>query len=194
MRPIDRSDVLDRVAYEKVRESFRDRLIELKKQRRIGLGDHLTFIFENRETVLFQIQMLRAERVVDEGAIQEEIDVYNALIPEPGELSATLMIEIAEMSQIRPELDRLVGIDEHVELWIDETRIQASFDPKQFEEDRISAVQYIRFPIGPELALRFQDPDTPVVLRVVHSNYQAETPITGPSRTSLAQDLEDDGA
>jgi hypothetical protein len=134
--------------------------------------------------------MVRAEKIVKPEKVQEEIDVYNELIPDDDALSATLMIEIPEMPQIRAELDRLVGIDEHVYMDVGDETVRADFDPKQFEEDRISAVQYVRFPLGPELSGRFRDPQVPVRLRVEHPSYHASTAIEGASRDSLARDLE----
>jgi hypothetical protein len=190
MRKVEPSEILDLTAYEKIRADFVDKMIELKRPRRIHVGENLCFIFENRETVIFQIQeMTRAERTVDEQAIAAEVEVYNELVPGPDELSATLMIEIPDRSRIRAELDRLVGIDEHVFLDIGDETAPATFDEKQFEADRISAVQYIHFPLGPELAARFRDPSVPVRLRVDHPNYSESTPVEGASRATLAADL-----
>jgi len=190
MRGVRRDEVLDLTGYEKIRESFLANTIALKKPRRIFVGDRLTFIFENRATVLFQIQeMLRAERAVKEERIADEIAVYNELVPGANELSATLMIEIPELKQIRAELDRLIGIDEHVFLDVAGESVRATFDQKQFESDRISAVQYVRFPLGPTLACKFCDPTLPALLRVEHPNYRASTELSGDSRASLAADL-----
>ncbi len=190
MRGVRRDEVLDLLAYERIRPEFLERTIALKKPRRISVGDRLTFIFENRDTVLFQIQeMLRAERAVKEEKILDEIAVYNELVPRANELSATLMIEIPEMERIRAELDRLIGIDEHVFLDVGAESVRATFDPKQFESDRISAVQYVRFPLGPTLACKFCDRSVEARLRVEHPNYSEATPITGDSRESLIADL-----
>ena len=193
MKPLDPAEILDLTAYERVREDFLRRTIAHKRPRRIAVGGHLTFIFEDRETVRFQIQeMTRAERTVDPGEIATEVRIYNELIPGRHELSATLMIEIPEAERIRSELDRLIGIDERVFLDIGESSVQASFDPKQFEADRISAVHYVKFPLGEELAQRFRDPGVPVFLRVDHPNYREKTPVEGDSRTSLGKDLSAD--
>jgi hypothetical protein len=190
MRKVEPGEILDLTSYEKVREDYLARMIALKRARRIGVGDRLTFIFENRDTVIFQIQeMTRAERSVKEEAIAQEVAVYNELVPAANELSATLMIEIPQAEQIRAQLDRLIGIDEHVALEVDGERVPATFDDKQFEEERISAVQYIRFPLGPALAAKFRDPATKVSLRVDHPNYSANQPIEGQSRASLVADL-----
>jgi hypothetical protein len=190
VKRLERADLLDLVAYEKAREGILARTIARKAPRRIAVGDRLTFVFENRDTVFFQIQeMMRAERIVHDDKVQAELDVYNELLPGPNELSATLLIEIPEKELVRRELDRLIGIDEHVFLRVGDARVQAAFDPKQFEEERISAVQYVRFPLGPALAARFADSSVPVELSVEHPNYRASTPISGASRASLAADL-----
>jgi len=190
MRKVEPVEILDLTAYEKVRAEFLEKMIALKRPRRIHVGQNLCFIFENRDTVIFQIQeMTRAERTVAEQAIADEVAVYNELIPDADELSATLMIEIPDPMRIRAELDRLVGIDEHVFLEVGDGTARATFDDKQFETDRISAVQYIRFRLGPALAAQFRDPAVPVALCVDHPNYAARTPIEGESRATLAADL-----
>lgn len=190
MKPVDYSEILDLTAYEKVRPNFLKQTIDLKRPRRISVGDRLTFIFENRETVIFQIQeMLRAERTVDEHQIKAEISIYNELIPRTQELSATLMIEIPSGEHIRSELDRLVGIDEHVIFQVGSDSLRAEFDPKQFEEEKISAVQYVRFNLGPKLSENFHNPDFSVNIQIDHPNYKAKTEIIGESRVSLANDL-----
>ena len=190
MRKVRPDEILDLTAYERIREGFVRKMIEMKRSRRVHLGEMLCFIFENRETVIFQIQeMTRVERTVKEEAIAAEVEVYNELVPEKNELRATLMIEIPDMDAVRPALDRLTGIDEHVLLDIGGVVIRATFDEKQFEEDRISAVQYVRFPLGFEGARRFRDAHVPVTLRIDHPNLSAETPIVGAVRASLVADL-----
>jgi hypothetical protein len=193
MRGVRREEILDLTGYERIREAFLAQTIERKRPRRISVGDRLTFIFENRDTVLFQIQeMLRAERAVKEEKILEEMAVYNELVPGANELSATLMIEIPETGQIKSELQRLIGIDEHVLFEVGGASVHATFDDKQFESDRISAVQYVRFPLGRELARAFCDPSMPARLYVEHPNYRASTEITGAARESLIADLRAD--
>src|SRR5215831_19913026 len=97
-RAIELRDVLNFFEYEKVREERRRKVMDAKRARRVAVGRYLSFVFENRETVLFQIQeMCRAERITAEDKVQEEIDVYNALLPGASELSATMFIEIEDM-------------------------------------------------------------------------------------------------
>ena len=119
MQKVTLDEIVGSERYEKIRDDFRRRVIELKKHRRLSVGDRMTFVFENHETVLFQIQeMLRAERITDIDKIRFEVDTYNELIPRDGELSSTLLIEITEQKQIRPELVKLIGLDKAVSLQI----------------------------------------------------------------------------
>lgn len=190
MKKVEPTEILDLTAYEKIRPGFLERMIELKRPRRVHVGEILCFIFENRDTVIFQIQeMTRAERSVSDAAVAAEVAVYNELVPRDHELSATLMIEIPNQTSIRSQLDRLIGIDEHVHLDIGDESVRATFDDKQFQEDRVSAVQYIRFPLGRDLATRFRDPSVSVELRVDHPNYAGKTAIEGEARASLSDDL-----
>lgn len=190
MRRVEASEILDLTSYEKIRSEFVANMIEVKRPRRIHVGKILCFIFENRDTVIFQIrEITRVERCVSDEAIAAEVEVYNELVPRDHELSATLMIEIPNQTSIRPQLDRLIGIDEHVHLDIGGETVRASFDDKQFQEDRVSAVQYIRFSLGRDLASKFCEPRVPVELRVDHPNYAEKTAIEGEARASLAADL-----
>jgi hypothetical protein len=193
VKPLSAPELLDLVAYEKARGRYLPRVIEYKRARRVPVGDELTFVFESRETVRFQVQeMLRAERTVDDAGIQDELDVYNELIPRDGELSATLMIEIEDAAQVRSVLDRLIGIDEHVWLDVGDASVRARFDPKQFQQDRIAAVQFVRFPLGPALAARFRDPSVRARLRVDHPRLKAEAELRGEVHAALARDLSPD--
>jgi len=180
--------------YAEQRASFQTAIIEYKRNRRIAVGTKVTLLFEDRETLRYQIQeMLCVEGISDPMRVRHEVDVYNELMPKQGELSATLFVEITDAPSIRPELDRLVGIDEHVFLEIGSAqtaeRIHARFDPKQFEDDRISAVQYIRFVLSDAQVRRFQDFDEPAHLHIDHPNYDHRTELQGGLRESLAQGL-----
>jgi hypothetical protein len=190
------SDVKDLAAYERVREQMRARVIELTRARRIALGDNLTLLFENRDTVLYQIQeMIRTERIVDERKIQDEIDAYDVLLPAPGELSATLFIEIpgiARMTtaQMREAVNRFQGLD-HEALWLHlgEVRVPARFESGHTTEEKMSAVHYLRFAVPPEGRAALADPAQPVRLSVEHPRYRAEAVIPPALRTEMVRDL-----
>jgi hypothetical protein len=191
MERVTLDEIIGIERYEAVRSDFRARIIELKKRRRVPVGECVTFVFENHDTVLFQIQeMVRAERITDLDKIRFEIDTYNALIPGPSELSATMLIEITEQERIREELLRLLGIDEAVWLEVGKRRrVRAEFEPGRSREDKLSAVQYVRFPLDEESVRAFRDESEVVRLVVDHPNYRASAVIDGAVRRSLAEDL-----
>jgi hypothetical protein len=196
MEKIRLGEVKDLVAYEKAREAMRARVIALKAERRISVGDNLTLLFENRETVLYQIQeMVRTERIVDEARIQDEVDVYNALIPGPGELSATLFIEIPELvhmtaRQVRETVNRFQGLDrDGVWLVVDGERIAARFEGGHSKEEKMAAVHYLRFPLPEAARAALLSPAADVRLVVEHPHYRASAAVPPPLRKQMAEDL-----
>lgn len=191
MRRIEFSDVKNIYEYEKIRDDVRRRVIDLKRNRRVQAGDHLSFLFENRETVLFQIQeMCRAERIVDGARVQVEIDVYNELIPGPGELSATMMIEIEDKERIPELLHRYMGIDsgDYVRIQVgQEHAIPGQFESGRSKEDKLSAVHFVRFRFTPEAIQDFRGCE--VFLVVDHPWVRARIPLPDRIKTSLLEDL-----
>lgn len=191
MNKLTLADIQNLFEYERSRAAFRARIIALKKNRRVPVGDVITFVFENRDTMLFQVQeMARVERMVDDAQIQGELDIYNQLIPNGSELSATLLVDITDQEKIKPTLDSLVGLHHTVALDIGGERIPATFDPSQFSDNRISAVQYISFPFTPAQRARFMDRTVPARLVIDLPTYQRSAPLEGAVREELIRDLE----
>jgi len=193
MQKILRDDVRDLVQYEKVRDEMRQRLIALKRWRRVPVGDRLTFLFENRDTVLFQVQeMIHTERMVREEKILEEIETYNDLIPGERELSTTMFIEVDDPGRIREVLDRLKGIDRGstVALQIG-GRFEAPgiFEDGRSNEEKISAVHFVKFNFSDAARDAFLDWREPVELVVDHPRYKGQTRIDGETRRSLMADF-----
>lgn len=189
MKKIVLDDILGFTAYEKVRDDFRREIIEKKKLRRVSVGQNISLVFENRDTVIFQIQeMLRAERITDLDKIREEITVYNELIPEPGELSATFFIEIENQTRLRDDLLKFLGIDEAVTFKVGEHRIPGRFEEGRSKEDKISAVQYVRFSFTAEARQAFIT-GAPAEIVIDHANYRASKSLSSDIQRSLAQDL-----
>jgi hypothetical protein len=189
---LEASEILNLVGYEKVREARRRQIIELKRPRRVQVGRYLDFVFENRETVWFQIQeMVRAERLVDETKIAEEVEVYNSLLPRPGELAATMLIEITEALQIKPVLDKLLGIDtrDYVTLTVGPHVIVGDFETGHSDEERgkLSAVHFARFALPPEARRIFTAAE--VALIVEHPNERARAVLSEETKRSLREDL-----
>src|SRR5438552_12478084 len=129
MKPVRRDEVLGLADYETIRERFRARVIEEKRARRLALGDKATAVFENHDTVLMQIQeMLRTERITREAAIAHEIETYNQLVPGEHELSATVMIEIADTAARDAFLAEAVGFQKHIALVVDGERVASTWE------------------------------------------------------------------
>jgi hypothetical protein len=191
MKKIILDDILGFSAYEKVRQEFRQAIIDKKKSRRIAVGDKVSLVFENRDTVIFQIQeMLRAERITDLDKIREEIAVYNELIPNPGELSATMFLEIENQTHLRDELLKFLGIDEAVTLIVGGQATRGRFEEGRSKEDKISAVQYVRFPLSGEARQAFVA-GARAELVIEHANYRAGAVLSADQQRSLAADLAD---
>ena len=188
MQKVTLDEIVGLERYERIRDEFRRRIIDLKKTRRVAVGDRITFVFENHDTVLFQIQeMLRAEHITDLDKVHFEVDVYNELIPGEGELSATMLIEITQQDRIRLELVKLIGIDKAVSLRIgNRFTIPAVFEAGRSKEDNLSAVQYVRFPLPPEARAAFRDEQQEAMLVIDHPNYQAQALLSSATRRSLA--------
>ncbi|MFQ5829092.1 MAG: DUF3501 family protein [Candidatus Methylomirabilia bacterium] len=194
MKKLEFPEVRNICEYEKIREEMRRRIIDLKRHRRVQVGSHISLVFENRDTVLFQIQeMMRAERIVDDAKVQDEIDVYNDLIPDQGELSATLLIEIEDRARVKDVLERLMGIDVGEHVWIQigkEYAIPGKFEPGRSDEERgkISAVHFVRFLFTPEQIWAFRDREAFLV--VDHPGERARVRLADEVKASLLEDLE----
>jgi hypothetical protein len=153
MKPIDRGEILGLADYETIRERFRGRVIAEKKLRRVSLGPSVSALFENRDTVLLQIQeMLRTERITRPGAVQHELDTYNELVPGPGELSCTLMVEIQDKEEREAFLVAAKGLEKHVWLVAGSQRVAARSIDRGGTDARTTAVHYLRFKLPPPLA------------------------------------------
>ncbi len=189
MKKVDLNDIMGIAGYAKLRESLRQRIIALKKYRRVAVGNQVSLVFENRDTVIFQIhEMLRAEHITDLDKIREELEVYNGLIPEAGELSATLFLEIEDQTHLREELLKFLGIDEAVSLRVGSHKIRARFEEGRSKEDKISAVQYVKFPFTPAALSSFVGAEE-AELQIDHPGYQARIVLAPETRKSLIADL-----
>jgi hypothetical protein len=190
MRPITRTDIKGPAIYAGMRDDFRTRIIELKKSRRVIVGDRVSLVFENRHTLIFQIEeMLRTEGITEADKIQDEIDVYNEMLPGADSLSATLFIELPPDADRRRELDRLIGLDEHVLLHVGPHAVRARFEPGRSTGERISAVQYVRFPLDRAALEALQTEGTPMAIEIDHPEYRHRTSLSEESRASLAADF-----
>jgi hypothetical protein len=191
MRKLTRADIRGPKLYAAIRDDLRKRVIEVKRVRRVSVGPQVTVVFENRTTLIFQIEeMCRAEQISEPDKVQDEIDIYNKILPDPGQLGATLLVEITDEAQIATTLERLVGLQEHVWLVVGGERMKAEFDPEQFAGDKLAAVQYLKFSLSPEAQKALATEGTAVALAIDHPSYRHEARLGEASRASLAADLE----
>ena len=200
--PLTLDDIADQRAYERERDEFRARVIATKKLRRISVGPVITLTFESRLTMRFQVQeMARAEKMLSDEQIQHELDVYNRLLPSPGELSATLFLELTSENELRTWLPRLVGVQRSCEIHIGagpSVQVITSTPEEEHESnlsraETTSAVHYIRFRFTPSQVEAFAD--GPARLVVNHPEYpdgRPGTSLSDATRAELGADLAGD--
>ncbi|MDF0642960.1 MAG: DUF3501 family protein [Nitrospira sp.] len=192
MKRLIQEDILSIEEYERQRERLRSGIIELKRRRRIALGPVITLVFENRETLQFQVQeMIRVERIMDPRKIQDELDVYNELLPSRDELSATLLIEITEEAKMKEWLDRFMGLDQGEKLAIASgaERAVGLFEGGHSHETKISAVHFVRFRPSARLKRALADLRQAVTIVVDHNGYRMDVPVPGTMREEWLADL-----
>ena len=189
MRKIALSDVLDLTAYELGREHFRAQAMDGKALRRVAVGPLITVFFENRLTLLYQLQeMLRVERVVRPEAIQQEMGVWNDLMPGDDELSLTLMIEETDLARAKDRLHELRDLEPTVSLRFGGHQVHAHFEEGWRDENRISAVQFIRFRLTPGERQDFLAA-TDVSLAIDHPAYRHAARLSADTLRGLRDDL-----
>jgi len=182
MRPVGRDEIADYETYRETRAASRERALALKSQRRVHVGPYLTFLFENRETIRYQIQeMMLAERIVKEADILHEIETYNELLGGPGELGATLLIEIESPAERDDKLRRWLDLPERLYARLDDgRRVRPTFDTRQISHGRLSSVHYVKFATGGRV---------PLALGCDHPDLTVETELGAAQRQALAADL-----
>jgi hypothetical protein len=191
MKKVDKSELLPLGDYEQIRPHFRGRMIEEKVRRRIVLGDHMSMVFENHDSVLLQVQeMLRTERITDARAIDHELSTYNELIPDAGCVSGTLFIEYDDKEERSRMLGRFASLRESVQLHIGEHVSTARFGTHFGEEmDRLPAVNYLTFKVGAERAPQLLDAGTSAAIVITHPDYRLRVELVRALREELARDL-----
>jgi hypothetical protein len=189
VRPITRHDIKGPALYGPIRDDFRSRVIAAKRPRRISIGDLVTIVFENRHTLTLQIEeILRAENMTTDDQIQSEIAVYNELMPTESSLAATLFIELPPDADAVAALNKLVGLDEHVVMHIGPHAIRAAFEAGRSTDEKISAVQYTRYPLSPDARAALLTPGTPLAIEIDHPQYRHRVACSEAMRASLAAD------
>lgn len=192
-RKLTLTDIADVRAYERERDEFRTHVMALKRRRRVHAGLFVTFLFENRDTIRFQIQeMARVEKLTTDDDIQVELDTYNPMIPNPGQVCATMFIELTTDEQMREWLTKLAGVENAVRLVLsDGTEIPAIIDEQHSEgltRDHVTAaVHYLRWEFSQEQVAAFAA--GAVQLRIDHPEYLEVVELSDATHTELLDDL-----
>lgn len=182
-------EILDLGEYERQRDAIRPLAMAARALRRIAVGPNATLAFENRETVRYQIhEMLRTERIAKPEDVEHEIDTYSDLLPTPMELSATLLVEFPDPEERNARLRELVGFEDHFRLEIDGTPAPADFDRRQIESDKISSVQFVRFPLDDHQRSAILE-ERPVSIVSDHPGYRQTAALSEEQIRALAEDL-----
>lgn len=191
MKPIERSEILPLGDYEGVRPHFRARVIEEKKPRRFALGPFLSGVFENRDTVLLQIQeMLRTERITSESGILHEIETYNELLPGPSEISMTCFVEIPDKATREETLVKLAGLESAFAVEIDGELFPAKNTREEdASPDRTTAIQYLKATVRPDALAKVRGRVANVAIVVRHPAYEARAELGKPGLAALADDM-----
>lgn len=184
-KTVTREEIVDYVTYEEGRVAVRESAMKAKDARRVHVGPYLTFLFENHETIRYQVQeMMRTERMVKDADIRHEIETYNELLGGPGEAGATLLVEVDDPAERAVKLARWLALPKH--LYVvrpDGTKAYARYDERQVGEARVSSVQYLKFETGPK---------APVAVGCDHPDpdLKHEAKLTDAQRAALQDDLD----
>lgn len=198
MRPVTRADIPSLERYIERRPEIRKAMIALRNRRRVALGELVSLSFENRDTVTYQIcEMMRIEHITDPIKLGDEIVTYNDLIPKAGQLSATLFIEVPDQSLVREVLNRLVGVDEHLTLYVDGIAVPGESEPGRSTAEKTASVHYVKFTLPEPAQERLRAAaagDTAVQVELVsdHPRYRRQAVLTQEQLRELAQDLADE--
>jgi hypothetical protein len=184
-KTVARDEIVDYVTYEERRGEVRASAMRAKDARRVHVGPHLTFLFENHETIRYQIQeMTRAERMVKEADIAHEVETYNELLGGPGEVGCSLLVEIDDPAARAEKLTRWLALPKHLYARREDgSKAYARYDERQVGETRVSSVQYLKFVVGAK---------APVAIGCDHPDPELdhETALTEAQRAALQADLE----
>ncbi|HNP63731.1 MAG TPA: DUF3501 family protein [Woeseiaceae bacterium] len=193
MQKLTRDDLFSLERYAEERDAFRSRVLQHKLNRRLDLGTNAALYFEDRLTMQYQVQeMLRIEKIFEADGINDELDTYNALIPDGSNWKATFMIEFPDEAQRREMLTRLVGIEDRVYIQVvdfERNYAIADEDLERSDRNKTSAVHFLRFELPAEQVAALKSGAT-FVAGIDHDNYRVEvSPVADNVRHSLLADL-----
>jgi len=193
MKKLAVEDLLTLERYARERPAFRTRVLEHKRDRQLAVGPHVTWLFEDRLTMQYQVQeMLRAERIFEPEGISEELESYNPMIPDGTNWKVTLLIEYPNESERRQQLTQLKGIEDRC--WVQVTGQERVFaiadeDLERENEEKTSAVHFLRFELTPAMIAALRS-GSELAVGIDHPRYnQVIQPVRPAVRTSLLADF-----
>lgn len=187
-----RADLMSLEQYSTTRKEFRGRVLEHKRNRLIPIGPNVTWAFEDRLTVQYQVQeMLRVERIFESAGIQDELDAYNPLIPDGSNWKVTFLIEFPDAEERKVRLAALKGVEDRC--WVQVEGLDRSFaiadeDLERENEEKTSSVHFLRFELTPEMAAQVKS-GAAVSVGIDHPSYRFELQLAQAQLDSLAKDL-----
>ena len=189
---LGRADLMSLEQYSTARKEFRGRVLEHKRHRAISIGPNVTWTFEDRLTIQYQVQeMLRVERIFEAAGIQDELDSYNPLIPDGSNWKATFLIEFPDAEERKQRLAVLKGIEDRCWVQVDDfDRVFAIADEdlERENEEKTSSVHFLRFELSLEMVAKAKS-GAAIKVGIDHANYSYEVVLSDAQRASLALDL-----
>lgn len=193
MAKLTREDLYSLEEYAEARPAFRKQVMEHKQNRRLGIGDHATLYFEDALTMKYQVQeMLRIERIFEKAGIQEELDVYNPLVPDGSNWKATFMMEYSDVEERKVMLAKLVGVEQKLYMQVQGfARVHpiANEDLDRSTDDKTSSVHFVRFELTPEMCAAVKQ-GAAIMAGIDHPEYRHEVVASAAVRDALASDLD----
>ena len=193
MEKLTRKDLYSLEKYAEIRPEFRAKVMAHKQNRIVHIGPNVTLHFEDRLTMLYQVQeMLRAERIFEPIEIQQELDAYNPLIPDGSNWKATLMLEYADVEERKQHLNKLIGIERKI--WVRVNGLEcvypiANEDLERETKEKTSSVHFLRFELSAEMVAALNR-GAAISVGIDHEHYHHEVEaLSDTTRNALIQDL-----
>jgi Protein of unknown function (DUF3501) len=193
MQKLERPDLMSLEQYSIERARLRSEVIAHKQRRNVQVGPNMTWCFEDRTTIRYQVlEMLRAERIFESAGIQEELDAYNPLIPSGSNWKVTLLLEFPDEEQRRTALSKLIGVEDRC--WVEIDGMERVFaiadeDLERENDDKTSAVHFLRFELSPSMVQAMKS-GAPASIGVDHDNYRHSLTMPAAARDALSLDLD----
>jgi hypothetical protein len=194
MQKLTRSDLMSLEQYAAERPTLRRQVIAHKQLRTVSVGPNMTWCFEDRTTIRYQIlEMLRAERIFEGEGIQSELDAYNPLVPDGSNWKVTLLIEFADPEERRVALENLIGVEDRC--WVRVSEMERVFaiadeDLPRENDEKTSAVHFLRFELSPTMVEAMKS-SASLSIGVDHTHYRhSRSPLPVEVRDVLSGDLD----